>query len=98
MRSEMFALVLALTLVPVAFAQGKKSDQSPTAPTADLAKPYATTLGDMIALTMNQYLPLIRLTDSPTYSKSTMPFVIAAYDHDEKMIGVLFFGGESSVD
>ena len=59
----------------------------PAAPAASLGKPYAVTLGDMIAFTMTQHMAVVRAMDSNISSQ-----VSFAYDHASQKIDVYVFG------
>jgi len=59
-------------------------------PRATLSKPYAATLGDLIALNTSELITSFKsMSDAPT---------IAIYDRDAKKIVIIQYGSRSSLD
>lgn len=73
---------------------------APTSPTANLAKPYTVTLGDMIAFTISQY-PAVQKHKEPWGTNGlTEASFTTRYDHDSNKIVIEIFGfsGNTPVD
>ncbi len=88
-------LVLTLcALAALASSAAALDTPAPTARTwpAVLSKPYAVTLGDMIAFCITQSMPVLK--GPADYDAG----VIASYDHAGGKILVTIFGGRTSVD
>lgn len=87
-----FALVLCAlaALASPVMALDAPVSTDPTLPAAVLSKPYATTLGDAIASTMTQLVPVVKSNESFLW-RVDGPVVIA-YDHTSAKLVVSVFG------
>ena len=81
---------LAALAAPV-LAFDTMSSTGPAAPAASLGKPYAVTLGDMIAFTMSQHMVAVRAMDSNIASQ-----IVFSYDHASQRIAVCVYGDPHS--
>ena len=103
-----FALVLFATaaLAAPALALDPPSQATtPQLPTAVLSKPYAATLGDMIANTMAQYAQVEKARGDadlrgPGGWNGIDPSIVVTYDHDTNKLVLSLYGnvGEHPVD
>lgn len=81
---------IALASPVLGVAQQATESAAPTYPKADLSKPFAPTLGDVIAQS---------LADLVTAAKrSTDPPTLVVYDRDAKKIAVLIYGSKTTLD
>jgi hypothetical protein len=89
------SLVLLLTSVlPVGLHAQTTAQSTLAKPTASLATPYPTTLGDMVARTMTEYMPVVQAMNP--WNLSTP--VVVAFDQQSQHLIVSVFGSRSSVD
>jgi hypothetical protein len=93
---KQFGLVLC-ALVALASPAGALDTPSSTtlpAPAASLSKPYVVTLGDMIALSITQTIPVLKANDPWGITAD----VVASYDRETDKILVSILGTRTSVD
>jgi hypothetical protein len=96
-------LVLALlavcaTVAPAIAADAPaQANATPQLPTAVLSKPYAATLGDMIASTMSQYAQVQKSREGWSGSDAA---VVVMYNHDTNKLVLSLYGnvGSTPVD
>ena len=94
MKRSLLVALAALALPLVAQAQTSPATTgAPTLAHALLSKPYPMTQGDMVALTMTEYMPLAKAMNWGFDAT-----VVACYDHPSGKIDVSVYGVRSSVD
>lgn len=94
MRRTLALLLVALAALlwspPTPSAQNSPGGGAPELPNADLAKPYAPVLGDLIALSTSQLITALKQGEGgPT---------IAVYDRDARKVLVITYGAWGGLD
>ncbi len=92
-RLGLVLFVLGALATPV-MALDSPAPAPPTLPTAILSRPYATTLGDAIASTMTQLVPVVK-SNALFLWRVDGPVVIT-YDHTSAKLVVSVFGDPPS--
>jgi hypothetical protein len=89
-RFALLLCALAALASPV-MALDTPASTTPIAPAVSLGKPYAATLGDMIAFTMSQHMVVVKALDLNLLSP-----IMFTYDHDAQKIVVNIYGNPHS--
>lgn len=100
MKRFALALCALAAFASSAAALDTPAPAAPTQPVAVLNKPYAVTLGDMIAFTISQY-PAVQKHKEPWGTNGlTEASFTTRYDHDSNKIVMAIFGfvGDTPVD
>ena len=92
MKRRVLVLCTLVALATPAFALDTPAPSAPTLPAAVLTKPYAVTLGDMLAICITQTMPVLK---SPWGFDAD---VLANYDHESGKIQITIYGSRTSVD